>query len=155
MSNFDSNVLLRELSQTTGEWVSWGTEFSDVPVRRISPGHWEIRCIDGTANIYLVLAAILGAGCNGLEEKTCLTWEDCQTSPGLMTQETRLNYGITTMLPKSLKDGLAILRNSTAGLDKIYSKSFIDKWIYFKGKEEEACSLMSEADRRAVFLSIY
>ncbi|OIW35447.1 glutamine synthetase/guanido kinase, partial [Coniochaeta ligniaria NRRL 30616] len=129
MPNFDSHVRLRELSQTTGEWVSWGTEFRDVPVRKICPGHWEIRCIDGTANMYLVLGAVLGAGCAGLEEKTRLTWKDCQTSPGLMSRGARLDYGVTTMLPKSLKDGLDILRNPASGLEKICHRGFIDKWV--------------------------
>ncbi|KUJ22223.1 glutamine synthetase/guanido kinase [Mollisia scopiformis] len=155
MSNYDSHVRLRELSQTTGEWVSWGTEFRDVPVRKISSGHWEIRCIDGTANMYLVLGAILGAGCKGLEEKARLKWKDCQSSPGLMTEETRLDYGVATRLPKSMKDGLETLKNGADGLQKICSRGFIDKWTHFKGKEEEACSQMTKADRRAVFLTIY
>lgn len=155
MPNFDSHVRLRELSQTTGEWVSWGTEFRDVPVRKISPGHWEVRCIDGTANMYLVMGAILGAGCTGLEEKTRLTWKDCQTSPGRMAWRMRLDHGIDTMLPKGLNNGLAILSNSASGLKKICRRDFIDKWVYFKSREEDTCSDMSEAERKAVFLSVY
>jgi glutamine synthetase len=155
MPNFDSHVRLRELSQTTGEWVSWGTEFRDVPVRKISSGHWEVRCIDGTANLYLVIAAIIGAGCNGLEDGFHLAWKDCRSSPGLMEQETRIAHGITVMLPKSLKEGLNLLKNPAVGLDRIFPRSFVEKWIYFKGKEEESCAILSEVDRRAVFLSMY
>ncbi|PVH72820.1 glutamine synthetase [Cadophora sp. DSE1049] len=155
MPNHDSHVRLRELSQTTGEWVSWGTEFRDVPLRKISPGHWEVRCIDGTANMYVVLAAILGAGSKGLEEKASLTWRDCQVSPGSMSPEVRLEHGITSRLPESLKSGLALLGGQTSGLQDILGKRMLEKWISVKETEDVACSQLSETRRRAICLSVY
>lgn len=59
-----------------GEYVAWGTEDRRVPIRKISPGHWELRCVDATANMYLAFAVALGAGLLGLEENKPLKWGD-------------------------------------------------------------------------------
>jgi glutamine synthetase len=59
-----------------GEEVAWGTEDRKVPIRKIGPGHWELRCVDATANMYLALAGVLHAGLLGLEQKKALQWHD-------------------------------------------------------------------------------
>ncbi|KAJ5649330.1 fluG protein [Penicillium longicatenatum] len=51
--------------QAGGQFVAWGTEDRRVPIRKVKPGHWEIRCVDATANMYLALAATLSAGLLG------------------------------------------------------------------------------------------
>ncbi|KAF3004916.1 hypothetical protein E8E13_006837 [Curvularia kusanoi] len=51
---------------TGGTWVSWGTQNRECPLRRIEDGRWEIRCIDGLANMYFVMAGIIAAGILGL-----------------------------------------------------------------------------------------
>lgn len=51
---------------TGGTWVSWGTQNRECPLRRIKDGRWEMRCVDGLANTYFVLAGILAAGMLGL-----------------------------------------------------------------------------------------
>jgi glutamine synthetase len=56
--------------------VAWGTDSRLVPIRKVKPIHWEIRCIDVTANMYSTLAAILGAGLLGLAGKESLIWPD-------------------------------------------------------------------------------
>lgn len=51
---------------TGGTWVSWGTQNRECPLRRIGGGHWEMRCLDGLANMYFVMAGIIAAGMLGL-----------------------------------------------------------------------------------------
>lgn len=51
---------------TGGTWVSWGTQNRECPLRRVEDGRWEIRCLDGLANMYLVMAGVVAAGMLGL-----------------------------------------------------------------------------------------
>ncbi|RAL58830.1 hypothetical protein DID88_009140 [Monilinia fructigena] len=44
-------------------WVTWGTQNRETALRKIDGSHWEVRCLDGLANIYLALAAMIGAWC--------------------------------------------------------------------------------------------
>jgi glutamine synthetase len=60
-----------------GRWVAWGTQNRETPLRKISPGHWEFKCLDGTANMYLAVAAIIAAGRLGVEEGLMLHGKDC------------------------------------------------------------------------------
>lgn len=59
------------------EWVTWGTQNRETPIRKISAGHWEIKSLDGLANMYFAMAAFLAAGYLGLRKKIPLTWKDC------------------------------------------------------------------------------
>ena len=51
-----------------GVWVCWGRENKETPLRQVDDAHWEYRAMDGTANMYLALAALLRAGWLGLED---------------------------------------------------------------------------------------
>lgn len=52
-----------------GTWLAYGDENRETPLRRVShdDAHWEIRCLDGTANVYLFIAALIEAGMCGVE----------------------------------------------------------------------------------------
>lgn len=60
-----------------GEWVAWGTQNRETPIRKISKGHWELKSLDGLANMYFAMSAVLAAGYLGLREKLPLTLKDC------------------------------------------------------------------------------
>lgn len=70
-------------SWTGGTWIAWGTQNREVPLRRVkasgggSGSRWEVRCLDGMANMYLALGAIIGAGLDGIRKSVNLTLEDC------------------------------------------------------------------------------
>ncbi|KAF2838615.1 hypothetical protein M501DRAFT_821685 [Patellaria atrata CBS 101060] len=51
-----------------GSWIGWGTQNREMPLRKVETGRWEIRCLDGMANMYLAIAAIAGAGYMGAFE---------------------------------------------------------------------------------------
>ncbi len=57
MANYDSYV--RSVSDATGAWIGFGTQNRDLPVWKIGDRHWELRMMDGTANPYLFVAAVL------------------------------------------------------------------------------------------------
>ncbi|PHH68757.1 hypothetical protein CDD80_7274 [Ophiocordyceps camponoti-rufipedis] len=50
-----------------GTWVTWGTQNRETALRKIKDSHWEVKCMDGLANPYLAISAILFAGWLGLE----------------------------------------------------------------------------------------
>jgi glutamine synthetase len=64
-----------------GEWVSWGTQNREVPLRRVEDGHYELKCVDGLANMYFAMAALLGSGMLGVMEDMKLTLKDCPGNP--------------------------------------------------------------------------
>lgn len=59
------------------EWISWGFQNRESPIRKVSSGRWEFRPIDGLANPYLAVAGILASGLVGLDEKLPLKIKDC------------------------------------------------------------------------------
>jgi glutamine synthetase len=59
------------------EWVAWGFQNREAPVRKIEPGHWEFKSVDGVANPYLAVAALLAGGLIGLEENLTLAVKEC------------------------------------------------------------------------------
>ncbi|KAK5138916.1 hypothetical protein LTR04_004064, partial [Oleoguttula sp. CCFEE 6159] len=59
---------VRDDAWSGGTWVAWGSQNRETPLRRVRPGRWEVRCLDGLANMYLAVAALVGAGLLGLRE---------------------------------------------------------------------------------------
>lgn len=60
-----------------GVWVAWGVQNRETPVRKIGPGHWEVKSIDGLANPYLGVAAILAGGYLGIKSDMKLEMKNC------------------------------------------------------------------------------
>lgn len=123
-----------------GDAVCWGTESRLVPIRKIKPGHWELRCIDVTANMYITLAAILSAGLLGLAGKEPLTWPDV----GDPKHEAQSRG---EPLPQSLEDSLAVLAADADCLATMIGRPMIDHYIDMKRFE---ISRLKEMDTQAV-----
>jgi glutamine synthetase len=64
-------------SWTGGTWIAWGTQNREVPLRKVEDLRWEVRCLDGFANMYLALAAIFAAGLMGVRRKTEMQLGNC------------------------------------------------------------------------------
>lgn len=60
------------------EWVAWGFQNREAPIRKISDGHWEFKSVDGLANTYLAVAALLAGGYVGLAKDEELTVKECR-----------------------------------------------------------------------------
>ncbi|MBV36912.1 MAG: hypothetical protein CMP47_15900 [Rickettsiales bacterium] len=44
-----------------GRWVAWGTQNRETALRKVEGSHFEIKVLDGLANVYLAMAAIVAA----------------------------------------------------------------------------------------------
>jgi glutamine synthetase len=89
-----------------------------------------MRFIDGTANPYLALAAIIGAGVSGLKTTKSLKIQDCQGPRCAfeMTEEERRALGITKRMPLNIEEAR---KNLTANQDMkhILGETFVEKYI--------------------------
>lgn len=154
MPSYDSYFRVQDFKNMTGVWVSWGTQNGDVPVRKISGGHWEFRFIDATTNMYLTLASIISAGMLGISEKQGLRWNDCREFTSDIEQERRIAMGIDMPLPRTLKQALELLKYDNI-LDRLLGKDMIGRYIAVKETEEQFMSNLTEAERRAFALNFF
>lgn len=145
MPNYDSC----ERKSRLKDWIRWGTRNKTCTVRKMRKGYWEIRCVDGTANIYLALASLLSAGLTGIEEELELTIRDHQeTRFGAgPTEEERRDLGITEMLPNHLAEALTALDADQALKDGL-CRELVESYVRLKRKEEAAMRNMGGAARR-------
>lgn len=60
-----------------GEYIAWGWQNKETPLRRITQNRFELKLHCGMANPYASLAAILAAGIDGLNRSLPLTAGDC------------------------------------------------------------------------------
>jgi glutamine synthetase len=105
----ESYKRVNDYESECGSYVAWGTQNRDVPIRKINNGHWEIRCCDGAANLYLVVAAYLLSGLDGVSAMKELTIQDVFGRPCDKTEDERAKAGIETQLPRTLRDSLEAL----------------------------------------------
>lgn len=129
--------------------VSWGTEDRSVPIRKVKHAHWELRCIDATANVYLTLAAYISAGLLGVRDREELIWRD-KTQHGRTRDapepDTSDEQAKGTQLPQSLKEALAQLGELADGLSEIMGPEMVKGYLHIKSYEESAMSLPETED---------
>lgn len=135
-------------------WVSWGTENRESPVRRIDGSHYEIRCADGFANMYLALSAILGAGVLGVTDHEPLTMKDCPHDPAKISQQEREALGIREKIPASLEESLQCLREDSQ-MRAVLGTSFVEKYLLLKEAEKESLESMDPVRRRCWLMERY
>lgn len=135
-------------------WVAWGTENRETALRKINGSHWEIRCMDGLANVYLALAAIIGAGVEGVISEDKMTWLDCSINPAKLSQADRADYNIEDMLPCNLEEALAALKTDQ-GMYKILGEAVVVTYIAMKRGELELMNSMKEEQRRNWIIERY
>ncbi|KAJ3575762.1 hypothetical protein NP233_g883 [Leucocoprinus birnbaumii] len=133
-----------------GTYVHYGTENREAPIRltnATSPKsrNFEMRFVDGTANPYLALAAIIGAGVTGLKAKKPLDVKDC---PGplcawQMTEEERQALGITRRMPLNVEEARNYLV-ADAGMKEILGVEMVEKYLSVSKTLEGA--LLQEQD---------
>lgn len=60
-----------------GVWACWGKQTREAPLRLVEEdkAHWEIKTVDGMANMYLAAAGILTAGTIGVQQNKTITAE--------------------------------------------------------------------------------
>jgi glutamine synthetase len=141
---------VNDFKSESGAWVAWGTQNRDVPIRKIEPGRWEVRCCDGAANMYLALAAFMAAGIHGAKAGSPLVWKDCFGCPSSESEVWRTAHGIVKKLPMNLTESLQAMKESNwkeLGMEDAAT-------TYVKIKERELITLpkLSEEDRRHIMI---
>lgn len=130
-----------------GTWVAWGTQNREAPLRKIEGSHWEVKCMDGLANPYLALSAILGAGLNGISVKEPLEMKDCQQDPASLDSGKRKTLGINEALPKSFAEAVKSLKANKV-LEEVMGKDAITLYLGVKQAEGELAKTMSSEGLR-------
>ncbi|KAI2466424.1 glutamine synthetase/guanido kinase [Annulohypoxylon bovei var. microspora] len=130
-----------------GRWITWGTQNKEAPLRKIEGSHWELKILDGMANPYLAIAALLGAGVDGVRRKAPLIWGDCQGDPAKIGEREKRRLGITTLFPGNLREALDALKLD--GLD--LHPEAVQRYIDMKNAELELLERM-KPDRRRLWL---
>ncbi len=96
----------------------------------------EYRVPDPTANIYLLEAALLLAGLDGIKNKID-PGEPIEENVYKLSVEKKREYGIGA-LPVSLKGALDSLKSDSKFLEEIFTKDFLDTYSELKYKEYTA-----------------
>ena len=137
-----------------GTWVCWGTQNREAPVRRIESSHFEIKCVDGLANPYFALAAIIAAGVGGVVSEERLEMKDCSAQPGELSAEQRAALGIRENLPGSLREALVCLRQDPE-LRSWLGEDVVNNYITVKKAEREMLEKMKPEERRRWLIEYY
>ncbi|KAI1137644.1 glutamine synthetase/guanido kinase [Hypoxylon sp. FL0543] len=137
-----------------GRWVAWGSQNRETPLRKIDGSHWEFKALDGMANPYLAVAAILAAGTKGVIDEAPLTFRDCEADPANLTESQRKELGITEMLPQSLEEALEVLKADEDLVEMLHPDA-VERYINTKAAETAFLAPMSSEERRAWILERY
>lgn len=135
-------------------WVSWGTENRESPLRRIEGSHYEIRCVDGFANMYLVLSAVIAAGMLGVTHGEAMTMKDSQDDPAKISPEAREQLGIREMIPTSVEEALGCLREDKEMHDAL-GRRVVEYYLELKTAEVEMFKGIEPTKRRNWLMKLY
>jgi glutamine synthetase len=102
----------------SGPWACWGRENREAALRfvagmvgsRPEAANLEVKAMDGSANPYLALGAILAAGIDGLERELSLP-EPVAEDPASLSPSRRKRLGIR-QLPSALSEAIRELERS-------------------------------------------
>jgi len=140
---------------TGGTWVAWGTQNRETPLRRVKNGRWEVRCLDGFANMYFALSAIIAAGLLGLKgQATEFPQKDVPYNPSVLREEQRRLYGIERKMPASVGEALEALKED-AELKEILAEGLVHDFVVMKECELKMLGEMDDAERRMWLIERY
>ncbi|KAF2702631.1 developmental protein-like protein fluG [Pleomassaria siparia CBS 279.74] len=155
MPEASSYTRVTDNSWTGGTWLAWGTQNRETPLRRVKDGRWEVRSLDGFANMYFALGAIIASGLLGLKGQVSeLMEKDCPYNPALLTEEQRTSYGITSKMPSSVEEALERLGKDEE-LTEVLAEGLVSDYLAMKQSEQKMLGNMSEAERRVWLIERY
>lgn len=141
-----------------GTYICWGTDNREAPLRLCdahspSSRNFEFKTLDGTANPYLALAGVLGAGLEGILESKELTIQDCSggKTAALMGEKGRAELGIKERFPLSWEDARHKFEKSVI-VDSLFGSDFKAKYLSANKalKEQMTFGLMDEEALKVV-----
>lgn len=140
---------------TGGKWVAWGTQNREAPLRRVSDGRWEVRCLDGLANPYFAMGAVIAAGLLGLHGGEQVYEElDLPFNPSGMDDAGRAQYGVTRQMPDSLGEAVEALKGDGA-LREVLDQEVVQGYLVMKDAEQKMLGRMDEVERRVWLIERY
>ncbi|KAK0636167.1 hypothetical protein B0T17DRAFT_587420 [Bombardia bombarda] len=137
-----------------GRWVTWGTQNRETALRKIEDSHWELKCMDGLANPYFAMGAVLLAGTHGVVAKEKLVWGDCEIDPAKLTANDRKEMNVTEMLPASVEEALKALKADEALVDYLGAE-LVDRYVSLKEFELNFLAEMGDDERRGWIMERY
>lgn len=138
-----------------GTYIAWGTQNRETPLRKVEDSHWELKCMDGLANPYLALSAILSAGVKGYMQSQQLAWGDCGlAAPSQLSDFERDKLGVLTRFPTSLGEALEALKEDKE-LVHLLGEELVDYYIAVKKAEVEYLKDMEHDERRRWIMERY
>ncbi|KAK4191483.1 hypothetical protein QBC35DRAFT_14507 [Podospora australis] len=114
-----------------GRWVTWGTQNRETALRKIEGSHWELKTMDGLANPYFAVAAVLFAGIHGFLDNEPMVWGDCEMDPSKLTAMDRKELGVSQMLPSSVEEALTAL-NDDQDMVEFLGSELVDRYTAIK-----------------------
>lgn len=129
----DSYERVADGAWSGGTHAAWGTDNREVPVRLCgTPGNhnFEFRALDGTANPYIALAGVLGAGARGVREGARLTSGDCTVPVALMKEAEKVRIGVQNAgrLPRTISAARDLLTTDEI-LGEILGSEFVEAYL--------------------------
>ncbi|KAF1949580.1 glutamine synthetase/guanido kinase [Byssothecium circinans] len=106
----------------TGANVAWGTDNKQVPINQIAAGHWEIRTLDWTANLYLAISSFVSSGLLGVQDSLPLLWGDASLIGGTTGENNKA-------LPKSLQEAIVHLTEEGIWLGEYMGDSVVRLYL--------------------------
>ncbi|KAK3377918.1 hypothetical protein B0H63DRAFT_512087 [Podospora didyma] len=137
-----------------GRWVTWGTQNRETALRKIDGSHWEFKALDGLANPYFALGALLLAGIHGVAAKEQLVWGDCEIDPAKLTVNDRKELNVSEMLPSSVEEALRALKEDE-DLVAYLGPELVERYTQLKEFELNFLGEMNEDDRRQWIMERY
>ena len=153
-SNPESYARMVDGCWAGGRWVTWGTQNREAALRKIAGSHWEVKVLDGFANMYLAMAALIAAGTNGVEHRDSLTWHDCLEDPATLSAEERKQLGIEQGLPIDLSQAMKALSRDDM-LRTVLGNQVVDRYISVKTTEVALLESMGNNERKNWLIERY
>ncbi|CAG7557518.1 unnamed protein product [Fusarium equiseti] len=151
MAQIDSYERVGVGKMCTGGIVGWGDNNRDMPVRRVTKNHWEIRINDATSNPYAMVAGIMGA----LLDPKPLQSEAATKFTLFYSDEEREKMGLMKSLPKTLEEALKELENDWTWATRVLGQEYVEWFIALKKAEIESLGKMDVKERRLTMLELF
>lgn len=113
-----------------------------------------MKCLDGLANPYLAMAAVLLAGVNGVKMQERLVWADCEVDPATLTENDRKELSVTQMLPASVEEALQALKEDDE-LTDLLGLELVEKYSAVKEFELKFLATLGDEERKQWTMARY
>lgn len=116
--------------------------------------NFEIKCVDGTANPYLAVSAIIVAGLDGIRKNLKLNLKELTGAPSELPDEDRMEL---ERLPSSIEESLIYLKRKDEY--ELYcqgiGKTLVDIFIAVRIADAEYMRAMSKEDQLKFVIKNY